>query len=133
MGMESRGFSLIELLIVVAIIALLAGVTYPGYIGQIKKVYRAQIVALLSEQAQHLERFYTKNGTFIDASSVSAGNDHYRISVVLNPQDFDLLATPVVDSVMAGDACAAFGLTSTGMRSNPGAAPDMSRKLCWGQ
>ncbi|AKA84403.1 pilus assembly protein [Pseudomonas synxantha] len=133
MGMDSRGFSLIELLIVVAIIALLAGVTYPGYIGQIKKVYRAQIVALLSEQAQHLERFYTKNGTFIDASSVSAGNDHYRISVVLNPQDFDLLATPVVDSVMAGDACAAFGLTSTGMRSNPGAAPDMSRKLCWGQ
>ena len=133
MGMDSRGFSLIELLIVVAIIALLAGVTYPGYIGQIKKVYRAQIVALLSEQAQHLERFYTKNGTFIDASSVSAGNDHYRISVVLNPHDFDLLATPVVDSVMAGDACAAFGLTSTGMRSNPGAAPDMSRKLCWGQ
>ncbi|KPG72579.1 type IV pilin protein [Pseudomonas libanensis] len=133
MGTDSRGFSLIELLIVVAIIALLAGVTYPGYIGQIKKVYRAQIVALLSEQAQHLERFYTKNGTFIDASSVSAGNDHYRISVVLNPQDFDLLATPVVDSVMAGDACAAFGLTSTGMRSNPGAAPDMSRKLCWGQ
>ena len=133
MGMDSRGFSLIELLIVVAIIALLDGVTYPGYIGQIKKVYRAQIVTLLSEQAQHLERFYTRNGTFIDVSGVSAGNDHYRISVALNPQDFDLLATPVVDSVMAGDACAAFGLTSTGMRSNPGAAPDMSRKLCWGQ
>jgi type IV pilus assembly protein PilE len=133
MGMDSQGFTLMELLIAVVIIALLAGISYPGYIGQVKKVYRAQIVTLLSEQAQHLERFYTRNGTFIDASGVSAGNDHYRISVVLNPQDFDLLATPAVDSVMAGDACAAFSLSSTGVRSNPGAVPEMSRMACWGQ
>ena len=133
MGMDSQGFTLMELLIAVAIVALLAGIAYPGYIGQVKKVYRAQIVALLSEQAQHLERTYTRNGTFIDADGVIAGNDHYRISVILNPQDFDLLATPAVDSVMADDACAAFSLSSTGMRSNPGAAPEMSRKVCWGQ
>lgn len=133
MGMDSQGFTLMELLIAVVIVALLAGISYPGYIGQVKKVYRAQIVTLLSEQAQHLERFYTRNGTFIDASGVSAGNDHYRISVVLNPQDFDLLATPAVDSVMASDACAAFSLTSTGVRSNPGAVPEMSRMACWGQ
>ncbi|KRP74290.1 prepilin-type N-terminal cleavage/methylation domain-containing protein [Pseudomonas paralactis] len=133
MGMDSQGFTLMELLIAVAIVALLAGIAYPGYIGQVKKVYRAQIVALLSEQAQHLERTYTRNGTFIDAGGVIAGNDHYRISVILNPQDFDLLATPAADSVMADDACAAFSLSSTGTRSNPGAAPEMSRKVCWGQ
>ena len=133
MGTDSQGFTLMELLIAVALIALLAGIAYPGYIGQVKKVYRAQIVALLSEQAQQLERFYTRHGTFIDAGGVSTGNDHYRISVVLNPQDFNLLATPVQDTVMAGDACAAFNLASTGMRSNPGAMPDVSRKLCWGQ
>lgn len=133
MGKESQGFTLMELLIVVPIIALLAGIAYPGYLGQVKKVYRAQVVALLSEQAQHLERSYTRNGTFIDAGDVSAGNDHYRISVVLNPQDFDLLATPAADSVMANDACAAFSLTSTGLRGNPGAEPELSPKVCWGQ
>ena len=133
MGMDSHGFTLIELLIAVAIITVLAGITYPGYTGHMKKVYRAEIVALLTGQAQHLERFYTRNGTFIDASGVSAGNERYRIGAALNPQDFTLVATPVVGSVMAGDPCAEFSLSSSGVRSNPGAAPGMSRKACWGQ
>ncbi|WP_025856588.1 type IV pilin protein [Pseudomonas sp. CHM02] len=133
MGMDSQGFTLIELLIGVAIIAVLAGIAYPGYTGHVKKVYRAEVVGLLTEQAQHLERFYARNGTFIDASGVSAGNDRYRITAALNPQDFLLVATPVVDSVMRGDPCGDFSLTSTGTRTNPGAAPEMSRKLCWGQ
>ena len=133
MGKECQGFTLIELLIAVAIIALLAGVAYPGYIAHMKKVYRTEIVGLLTEQAQALERFYTRNGTFIDAGGVSAGNDRYRITAALNPQDFHLLASPVVESVMAGDPCGEFSLTSAGARANPGAAPDVSRKLCWGQ
>lgn len=133
MGKDSGGFTLIELLSAVAIIALLAGIAYPGYTGHLKKAYRAEIVVLLGEQAQHLERFYTKSGTFIDASGVSTGNDRYRISAALNAQDFQLVATPVVDSMMAGDPCGDFSLTSTGARANPGAAPHMSRKTCWGQ
>ena len=132
MGMYSQGFTLIELLIAVAIIAVLAGIAYPGYTRHMKKVYRVEIVALLTDQAQHLERFYTRNGTFIDAS-VSEGNDRYRITAALNPQDFHLVATPGVRSVMTGDPCGDFSLASTGARTNPGAAPEMSRKLCWGQ
>jgi type IV pilus assembly protein PilE len=133
MGMDSQGFTLIELLIAVVIIAVLAGIAYPSYTGHLKKVYRAEIVALLTEQAQYLERFYARNGSFIDAAGLSAGNDRYRITAALNPQDFQLVATPVADSVMAGDPCGDFGLTGTGTRTNPGAAPQMSRKLCWGQ
>lgn len=133
MGKDSRGFTLIELLIAVAIIAFLAGIAYPGYTGHVKKAYRAEIVALLTEQAQQLERFYTRNGTFIDASGVSTGNDRYRITVALNPQDFYLIASPSADSLMAGDPCGDFSLGSTGVRANPGAAPEMSRQACWGQ
>lgn len=133
MSMDSQGFTLIELLIAVAIIAFLAGIAYPGYTGHMKKAYRAEIVGLLTEQARHLERFYTRNGTFIDASGVSLGNDRYRISAALNPQDFSLVATPVAGSMMAGDACGDFSLISSGARANPGAAPHMPRTACWGQ
>ncbi|TFW43390.1 MULTISPECIES: type IV pilin protein [Pseudomonas] len=133
MGKDSLGFTLIELLIAMAIIAFMAGIAYPGYSGHVKKVYRAEIVALLNEQAQHLERFYTSNGTFIDASGISAGNDRYRITAVLNPQDFHLLAVPITGSAMVDDPCGNFSLTSTGARENPDAAPEMSRRQCWGQ
>ncbi|MGY2376895.1 type IV pilin protein [Pseudomonas sp. SDO524_S393] len=133
MGKDSQGFTLIELLIAVAIVAVLAGIAYPGYSSHVKKGYRAEVVALLMEQAQLLERFYTRNGSFIDASGVSSGNDRYRITAALSPQDFSLVATPLVDSVMAGDACGDFSLTSTGLRTNPGASPEMSRKACWGR
>ncbi|MGB3127992.1 MAG: type IV pilin protein [Pseudomonas sp.] len=133
MGKDCQGFTQIELLIAVVIIALLAGIAYPGYTQHVKKAYRAEIVALLTEQAHYLERFYTRNGSFIDANGVSEGNDRYRISAALNPQTFSLLATPVVGSVMADDACGEFSLTSPGVRSNPGAAPEMSRQACWGQ
>ncbi|MFL1491014.1 type IV pilin protein [Pseudomonas antarctica] len=133
MGKDCQGFTLVELLIAVAIITFLAGIAYPAYTGYVKKVYRAEIAALLAEQVHYLERFYTRNGTFIGANGVSEGNDRYRISAALNPQAFSLLATPVVGSVMADDPCVAFSLTSSGVRSNPGASPEMSRKACWGQ
>jgi len=124
---------LIELLTAVAIVAVLAGVVYPAYVGHVNKAYRAEIVVLLTEQAQSLERYYTSNGSFIDASGVSVGNDRYRNHGCAEPSGFQPAGHTSVDSVMAGDACGAFSLTSSGARTNPGAAPGMSRKTCWGQ
>lgn len=129
---NSRGFTLIELLISMVIIATLAAVTYPRYIAHTKKVYRAEIVGLLSEQTQYLERHYVRNGSFIDATGISEGNDRYRITVILNPQDFSLIATPL-SGAMAGDRCGDFSLSSTGARTNPGAESDATRQECWGR
>lgn len=71
MGKGCQGFTLIELLVAAVIIAFMAGIAYPGYTLHVKKAYRTEIVALLFDQAQHLERYYTRNGTFIDASGIS--------------------------------------------------------------
>ena len=132
MSGNCKGFTLLELLIALAIIGTLVAVTYPVYTAQVKKAYRTEIVGLLTEQAQHLERYHVRNGTFIDASGVSTGNDRYRITVILNPQDFTLTATPLAGA-MLGDTCGEFSLTSTGARANPGAVPGTTRQECWGR
>jgi type IV pilus assembly protein PilE len=66
--MKQSGFSLIELLIVVAIIGILAGIAYPNYQEYIARARRADAKTVLLENAQFLERFYTQNGTYVGAA-----------------------------------------------------------------
>ena len=61
------GFTLTELLIVVAVISLLAAVAYPSYQKQVQAGRRAEAKAALTEIAQRLERFYTENNTYLNA------------------------------------------------------------------
>lgn len=60
-GVPQRGFSLIELMIVVAIIAIIAAIAYPSYINSVVKTKRAAAEGCLSEYANYMERFYTTN------------------------------------------------------------------------
>ncbi len=60
MRATSRGFTLIELMIVVAIVGILAAIAYPSYTEYVKRTQRSAIASLLSEQTQALERFYSR-------------------------------------------------------------------------
>ncbi len=66
--LENSGFTLIELMIVVAVIAILAGIAYPSYIEHIKKTRRSAGAACLLEQAQFMERYYTTKMTYVGAA-----------------------------------------------------------------
>ncbi|KFE56746.1 type IV pilin protein [Pseudomonas syringae] len=131
MRFRSKGFTLIELMIVVAIVGILAAIAYPNYTEYTKRTQRSAIASLLAEQTQALERYYSGagNGTYTNAT-VSGGNDYYTIVGTLTPQTYSLAATG--KGLMANDKCGVFTITNTGLRTNPGAT-GVTTKDCWGR
>lgn len=75
---RSRGFTLIETMIVMTIIALLAALAYPGYQGFVVKARRAEAQAVLLELMQRQERYYTQHNRYLAFSADDSGPDQQR-------------------------------------------------------
>jgi len=133
MRISNRGFTLIEIMIVIAIIGIVITIGYPSLTEYVKKGRRAEVAGLLSEQAQILERFYSRTNLYTGATGLSAGNDYYTLTPTLADQTFLLTATRKAGSAMAGDKCGDFTITNTGVRSMVNATSGLTTKDCWGR
>lgn len=135
-----KGFTLIELLIAIAVVAILATVAYPTYSEHTKKTRRSEIAGALVEEAQKLERFYSRAGQYSDTAGppvreheVSVGNAFYAIRAERSKQAFVLTAMPVAGTLMSGDKCGGFVLEHTGRYDNVGMSGGASVQVCWGR
>ncbi|TAA29106.1 type IV pilin protein [Pseudoxanthomonas winnipegensis] len=120
-----RGFTLVELMIVVAVVAILAAIAYPSYTRYVLRSYRAQTKADLAEYAGLAERFHTANNTYLgfalpnNASPREATSPRYTL--VLSGQGantFTLTATPT--PVQAADSCGALSINQANVKTASG-------------
>jgi type IV pilus assembly protein PilE len=72
---EQKGFTLIEIMVAVVIVAILASFAYPSYLESVRKAKRAEARAALMQLMQQQERYYSQNNRYIAFSSESAGEN----------------------------------------------------------
>lgn len=133
MKKASAGFTLVELMIVLGIIAIISAIALPSYQDSTRKSNRADGMTTLLDTAQTLERCFTTYGKYDHAScSIANGativspKTHYSIGVVSAPTTFTLTATP--QGSQASDAkCLNLTLDNKGVKSATGSTPTK----CW--
>ena len=129
--MKSRGFTLIEVMIAVAVIGILAAIAYPSYVEYTKKARRAEAAAVLMDAVQVVERGFSQTGAYsgagIPGQSPVIGDAVYTINFaagVAGAGGYVVTANAVAGGMMAGDTCAAMSINAVGVQ-----APN--NDLCW--
>ena len=141
--MHMRGFTLIELMIVIAIVGVLSAVAYPSYTESVKRSDRSAARAALLETQQFMERFYAANSRYskpkvspvtddvtppdlpVRLQAVPSDSPKYDLTVsAVTVNSYTLTAAP-----RGADKCDSLTLTHTGVKGRSATGPSIQE--CW--
>ena len=128
------GFTLIELMVVVAVVALLTAIAYPAYLDQVRKARRAEGKVVILQTVQNIERFYTLNNNYassvtsvVGASGVLSEHGFYTVtSTASDATSYTLAAAPRLGQ--GSDRCQTLIINQTGAKST---SNGLSVTECW--
>lgn len=135
-----NGFTLIELMIAVAIVGILAAIAYPTFSEHLYKSRRSDGQAALLNLATYMEHYYTENNSYTGATLTVGGtagtlgvsntsvDGYYTLTISsLTATSYTLTATPT--GTQAGDTtCTTLTLTNTNVKA---ATPAANSLTCW--
>jgi len=140
------GFSLIELMVAVAIVGIIAAFAYPSYLEQVRKTRRADCSGALLGLANAMERSFTVNSTYLGVGTVGGntgaptiyaatcpvdgGTPTYNLTIqAVSASTFTLQAAPI--GAQVNDKCGSLTLTNTGLKSVTGQQAGLTWENCW--
>jgi type IV pilus assembly protein PilE len=136
----ARGFTLVEVIIVVLIISVLAAIAYPAYQDSVMRTRRNAVKACMSEASQFMERFYTTNlrydqtaaGVAVALPACAAGTDvtnHYNVTLAAVARTtYRIQATPIGLQAVKDTKCGVLGIDNTGNKTKTGTE---TVDICW--
>ncbi|MEM1110605.1 MAG: type IV pilin protein [Pseudomonadota bacterium] len=137
-----KGFTVIELLIVVVLVGILMAIALPAYDEQQRKARRAEAQAALTGLSIALQRYYTEqspstyvgatlggSGIYPNEAPIDGGRKYYDLSAAVTSTSFTISAAP--KNSQSGDNCGTLTLTNIGFRDITGAATGTTTDDCW--
>lgn len=138
---KTSGFTLIELMITVAIVGILAAIAYPSYTAQVQKSRRADAQIALMEIAQRQESYFLRNNRYGSLSeigySATSPDGYYTLAVTLNTDksEFTAQASATSGKAQAHDvACQLFSINQRGTKRGGKDAATLAAdtaQTCW--
>jgi type IV pilus assembly protein PilE len=133
----AAGFSLIELMVAVAIVGVLAAIALPAYRSYVLRGNRTDAIRSLSFYQQALERCYSQNFTYvgcaqIPAMPVASSDGYYSITMpTLTATSYTLVAT-TTGSQVADTQCTSMQVTQAGQQQAFDDSMNDTTTTCWG-
>ncbi len=121
---KADGFTLIEVMVTVAIVAIIASIAYPSYLGQVRKSRRAEaqstLMSIAGKQQQMIldTRSYASTVAALNIAVPTSVSQNYTISVTVGTATvptFTALATPL--GKQAADSCGTLSVTQSGVKT----------------
>ena len=140
---QQKGFTLIELMIVVAVVGMLSAIAYPSYTEYVRRGHRADARAGLLQAQLWMERAATATGVYptnSDLTKVLPANlswstdssKRYQIEMkASSTAAYTLIAKRKDPGAQSTDKCGDFTLSNTGVRSADNVAIGTTASDCW--